>query len=149
VAEALVIGIGNAVRGDDGAGRLTASLLEDNADVIALGGEAAALLAAFEGRSRVYLIDACVSGAAPGTIRRFEAHAAPLPSLGSDLSTHGFGLASAVELARNLGSLPARTIVYAIEGTAFEIGTGPSAEVAEAAHKVAAEIRAELNPFLS
>lgn len=147
---ALVIGIGNAERGDDGAGRLAARLLKGmpDADVVELGGEATALLSALEGRTSVYLIDACVSGAEPGTIRRFQADAAPLPGLGSDVSTHGFGLAAAVELARNLGVLPQRTIVYAIEGAAFAIGTGPGAEVSLAARKVAGEIRDELSRVL-
>jgi hydrogenase maturation protease len=150
---AIVIGIGNPQRGDDGAGRLAARLLRDAladaVEVVELDGEATAVLERLEGREFAYLIDACVSGAESGNFRRFAAHEAPLPQLGSDLSTHGFGLAAAVELARNLGQLPARTFVYAIEGARFEVGTGPSAAVAEAARKVAAEIRSELNQVLA
>jgi hydrogenase maturation protease len=149
----IVIGIGNTERGDDGAGRLAASLLRDAlagaVEVVELDGEATAVLARLEGRSLAYLIDACVSGAEPGSFRRFAAHEAPLPQLGSDLSTHGFGLAAAVELARTLGLLPARTFVYAIEGARFDVGSGPSAAVAEAARQVAAEIRAELKQILA
>ena len=52
-----------------------------------------------DGAAAVYLVDACVSGAPPGTIHRFDATAAPLPDLGSGLSTHGFGAPVAIELA--------------------------------------------------
>ena len=149
----IVIGIGNTERGDDGAGRLAARLLRhalaDAVEVVELDGEAAAVLTRLEGRTLAYVIDACVSGGEPGSVRRFAAHETPLPQLGSDVSTHGFGLAAAVELARNLGLLPAKTFVYAIEGLQFEIGTGPSAAVAEGARKVAAEIGFELKQVLA
>ena len=42
-------------------------------------------------------------------------------------STHALGLADAVELARSLGRLPQRVVVYGIEGAAFEFGNGLSA----------------------
>ena len=59
-------------------------------------------------------------------------------------STHLLGLADAVELARALGRLPATTVVYGIEGAAFDTGTGLSQPVAAAAERVAAAIRREL-----
>ena len=40
----------------------------------------------------------------------------------SDISSHGFGLAHAVELARALGRLPSRLIVFAIQGETFDYG---------------------------
>jgi hydrogenase maturation protease len=126
-----VIGIGNPDRGDDAAGRLVAR-------------EATGLLERLEGTEVAVIVDAAVSGAPPGTIRRFDAHAAPLPQTVSDLSTHGFGVAGAVELARALGSLPGRCVVYAIEGRTFERGATPSPEVGAAVREVAALIACEL-----
>jgi hydrogenase maturation protease len=149
----VVIGIGNPDRGDDGAGRHVAALLRgrlpDGVSILELDGEPTALLAALDGADIAILIDACVSGAPVGVVHRFDAQTGPLPESVSDVSTHGFGLAAAIELARALGQLPAMTIVYAIEGRQFAVGSSPSATVAAAASSVADRIRAELAAILA
>ncbi|MDE1937858.1 MAG: hydrogenase maturation protease [Alphaproteobacteria bacterium] len=149
----IVLGVGNAERGDDGVGRAVAKLLNDVASdqvsVVELDGEATSLLMALDGAALAYIVDACVSGAAAGTVHRIDAHEAPLPQVSSDLSTHGFGLAAAIELGRALGQLPARTIVYAIEGTSFDTGTPLSPPVAAAAAAVAERIRSEIEADLA
>jgi hydrogenase maturation protease len=108
------------------------------------GGESAALLSLLEGVEDAVLVDACVSGAAPGTVRRFDVSAAPLPEARFSLSTHGLGLAEAMELARALGQLPPRCIVYAIEGRTFELGAPLSPEVAAAVGAASDRIAAEI-----
>jgi hypothetical protein len=60
-----------------------------------------------------------------------------MPAVVSGISTHGFGPAAAVELARALGLLPRRSVVYAIEGTSFEAGAPLSPPVAAAVAEVA------------
>ena len=143
-----MLGIGNIERGDDAAGRETARLLRgalpSHVAVEEQEGEATALVARLEGVAAAYLVDASVSGAPPGTIRRFDAAASPLPQGEFGLSTHGFGLASAVELARALGQLPPRCIVYAVEGASFEPGAGLSPAVAGAVATLAARLAAEI-----
>ena len=57
-----------------------------------------------------------------GTIHRLDASERELPAELFRASTHHVGLAEAVELARALGRLPARTVIYGIEGESFEIG---------------------------
>ena len=57
-------------------------------------------------------------------------------------STHALGLAEAVELARSLGRLPQRVVVYGIEGESFAFGKGLSAAVAAAADRVTEEVLA-------
>lgn len=144
----IVLGIGNPDRGDDAAGRRVARLLRrmlpDDVEVAEQDGEATALLARLDGAAAAYLVDACASGAPAGTVRRFDAGAAPLPQAAFGVSTHGFGLAEAVELARSLGQLPKRCIVYAIEGQSFELGAplSPpvSAVIADVVRRVEAEI---------
>ncbi len=144
----IVVGIGNIERGDDGAGRAVARLLRhmlpDSVRIVEQDGEATALLTALEGAIAAYLIDACVSNAPPGTVHRIDANSAPLPQASSDLSTHGFGLAAAIELARTLGKLPPRTIVYAIEAESFDVGAPLSESVAPATVIVADRIRSEI-----
>src|ERR1035437_11103975 len=55
-------------------------------------------------------------------------------------STHHFGLAEAVELARVLDRLPPCLWIYGIEGRRFEQGSCPSPEVARAIEEVAERI---------
>jgi hydrogenase maturation protease len=146
----VVIGIGNPDRGDDAAGRLVArrlaQLLPPGITVIELDGEVSSLLAHLETASAAWLIDACKSGAPAGTIQRFDATASALPQSLRDLSSHALGLAQSVELARKLGRLPPRCIIYAIEGPSFEHGEPVSPAVAKAvedfAELVIGDIRA-------
>jgi hydrogenase maturation protease len=84
----------------------------------------------------VILVDAVYSGAEPGTVHRLEAHARPIPGSFFHRSTHAINVADAVELARSLGELPPRLVVYGIEGRSFEAGVGLSPEVEKAAQEV-------------
>jgi hydrogenase maturation protease len=145
----IVIGIGNPGRGDDGAGvAVIARLRGTLPDGIALAessGEATALVSLFEGVSRAVLVDACQSAAAPGTIHRFDAAESPLPQRPGWASTHGFGAAAAIELARALGQLPPNCIVYAIEGRAFEPGAPLSETVRAAVDDAATRVREDVS----
>ena len=132
-----LIGLGNAWRGDDAAGLAVARRL----DGVAHEGDAVALLELWAGASQAVVVDAAASGAAPGTVHRFDG-ARPLPArtLRSS-STHAFGLADAVELARALGRLPPRLEIYAIEGADFTLGAPLSPAVATAVERLVRSLR--------
>lgn len=137
-ARDLVIGIGNAARGDDAAGLIAARRLGG----LEHEGDPLALLDVWEGADSAVLIDAVRSGAAAGTVHRFDAAGGRLPAWSrSSTSTHAVGLAEAIELARTLGRLPARLVVYGIEGEHFEAGTGLTPAVSAAVDVVAAAVR--------
>jgi hydrogenase maturation protease len=144
----IVIGIGNPDRGDDAAGREVARLLRgrlpDDVEVAEHYGEATALLARLEGVAAAFLVDACTSGAPTGTVRRFDLAETSLPPAAFGMSSHGLGLAEAMALARALGQLPRRCIVYAIEGECFAIGAPLSPPVSAAAIQVASLVDAEI-----
>jgi len=129
----LVIGIGHPDRGDDAVGRIVADRLRRRAPpgvaVVDTDGEAARLLDLFDGADTVVMVDAARLGAEPGTVRRIDAVAAPLPPM-SAASTHAFGLADSIELARALGRLPRRCVVFAVEAADFTLGAPLSPEVA-------------------
>lgn len=143
----LILALGNADRGDDGAGpavaRRLAGRVGPGVEVRCLSGAADELLDAWEGRGDVLVIDASAAAGAAGSVRRFDATRGPLPARMRSLSSHGFGLAEAVELGRALGRLPARLGVVAIEGSAFGPGEGLTPEVEEAVERVADEIVAD------
>ena len=147
---ALVIGVGNPDRGDDAAGlhvarRLAALALADVA-VAEDAGDALALLDRWEGAAHVVLVDAAAPVAAPGRIHRLDPVRQALPREIALGSTHAFGLAEAVELARSLGRLPGRMTIYAIEAASFAPGAALTPAVAAAVARVAARIARDLAP---
>jgi hydrogenase maturation protease len=146
--EILVIGAGNDWRGDDGVGRFVARLLAKaslpGVRVAEAEGEATSLIALWTGMRRVFLIDASVSGAAAGTVHRFDVSTRPLPRVSVGRTSHSFGIAEAVELSRSLGSLPAQVIVFGIEGQTFETGAELSVPVRRSAEDVVQRIIEEI-----
>ena len=145
---AVLIGVGNELRGDDAAGLLVARRLRERAAkqavVLACQADPAELLTAWTGADLAIVVDTVVSGAAPGTIQRFDVSAAPLPAKLIGFSTHGLGLAEAIELARALDRLPSRTIVYGIEGSSFSAGAPLDPAVERAIDETLTRVMAEL-----
>jgi hydrogenase maturation protease len=143
----VAICVGNETRGDDAVGRRVAALLREAAplgvEIIERDGEATALLDALEGATQAVLIDACVSGAAAGAVRRIDVTREGLPQGELAGSTHGLGLACAIELARALGRLPPMCVVYAIEGAGFAHGAPLSPEAEAGAREAARRALAE------
>lgn len=142
-----VIGVGNVWRGDDAVGLVVARRLRHvlrEADVIECEGEPVQLLDAWEAAEAAWVVDAVSSGATPGTVHRLDATQAELPRELFRSSTHAFGLAESIELARALDRLPARLVVFGIEGASFGAGEGLSTAVEEAAGRVEAAVREEV-----
>jgi hydrogenase maturation protease len=148
----VVIALGNRFRGDDGVGPLVADRLRGHLDgctIVEGRDDVMALVSAWENTALAVVIDAAVSGAAPGTIRRLEAGAQPLPRDLARCSSHGLGLAEAVELGRALGRLPDRLVIYAVEAATLEPGAALSREVTSAADELVRNVEAEIASFAS
>jgi hydrogenase maturation protease len=146
----LVIGVGNAYRGDDAVGLFVAQRIRElglagGVEVIEADGEGTELMEVWRDADLAILVDAVSSGASPGTIHRFDAIAEPLPAGFFRLSTHAFGVAAAVELARELDRLPSRLIVYGIEGKEFSAGASFTKEVENAASRAVKRIVQEIS----
>lgn len=127
-----VIGVGNAWRRDDGAGPELARRCGGRST-----SDPSELLDLWEGADWAIVVDAAASGAPPGTVHRFDAGAAPLPAGSTRSSSHAFGVADAVELARVLDRLPARLDVLAVEGEDFAVGSGLTPAVGRAVDALA------------
>jgi hydrogenase maturation protease len=145
----VVIGVGNEFRGDDGAGRMTARRLTETdlrgVDIFESSGEALSLMQCWAEAERVILIDASSTGLPPGTVQRFDASQAPLPSRFFHTSTHAFSVAEAIEMARSLTALPPTVIVFGIEGANFDHGTGLTPEAEGGVSKALQHILTELS----
>jgi hydrogenase maturation protease len=149
VDEVVVIGVGNPERGDDAVGPEVVAHLEGFVPpgvrlATTSGSDPATVMGLWEGADRVILVDAMVSGAAAGTVERFDAAAGPLPHNVRLVSTHALGAGMAMEMARALGRLPERMSVYGIEGCCFDVGADLSPRVAGAVPVAAGMILEEL-----
>ncbi len=143
-----VIGIGNEFRGDDAAGVQVVRDLErrnlPGVDLRVMDGEAVDLMEAFEGCEAVVLVDAVQSGEPPGTVLCWESPEALTTAGTLRCSTHVFGLAESLELARALGRLPDGLTVVGIEGETFEPGAPLSDAVSRAIPRAAERVVALL-----
>jgi len=101
------------------------------------------ILSHLAGGGPVIVVDACKSGAAGGTIRRWPALELP-PDSGSRTSSHGGSLGEAFQLARSLGYDVSHVTVVGIEIESTEPGTSLSPTVDHAVESLACELRDKL-----
>lgn len=145
---ALVIGIGNAYRGDDAAGLAVAAGVRaarrPGVEAIEFEGEPVSLLETWDGAGTVYLADAVWSGEPPGQVHRFDVADGMPPEPLRHRGTHTFSVGDTIELARAVGRLPPRLIVYGIEGGTFETGVPLTLPVQTAVAAVVSRVLAEL-----
>lgn len=141
----VVIGVGNDFRTDDGVGlyvaRAIARMNLPAVRVIAGVADGSNILAAWTGADAAFIIDCAVSGAAPGTIFRFNPLKEEIPAeFFSHFSTHAINLVDTVALGRILGILPTTLTIFAIEGESFSPGPELTYKVKTAADMVVAEL---------
>ena len=132
----LVVGLGNADRGDDAVGldvaRRVLALSPADVDVVTTD-DPAALLDLWAGADDVVVVDAVVSRGEPGTVVRVDGGATGLPIHGWSVGgSHALGLGAAVELSRALGRLPARLVIVGVEIGRSAPGSEPSPAVSAA-----------------
>jgi hydrogenase maturation protease len=144
----LVVGIGNPDRGDDGFGpavvRRLLGRVTSAARVRERSGDALALIEDWNGFASVIVVDAVAPISDPGRVHRLDLTSSPLPIGFAPRSSHAFGVAETVELARNLGRLPRCLVAYLVEGEQFETGAPLSQAVVEAVEDVAERVFSEL-----
>ena len=140
----MVLGVGNLYRCDDAAGIMVArNLIDKGSDYMTVqeqSGEGTNLIEAWKKFDKVWIVDAVSSGGSHGIIHRFDVLKNSIPSDYFSCSSHNFGVAEAIELARTLNKLPAQLQLYGIEGKNFQHGEMISQEVKQAITTVADEI---------
>jgi len=141
-AKIRIIGIGNESRSDDGVGLWIARRLREanlpGACIELQKGDTASMIATWAATDTVILIDAVSSGTgtSAGKIYRFSDSGEPVPDCFLSPSTHRFGLARALALARVLDRMPCHLILYGIEGLCFDFGCELTPLVKKAATRV-------------
>lgn len=144
----VVLGIGNPILGDDGAGIHALQRLERQASLPARtrlvdGGTAGPdLLEAVRGCSRLLVLDAVDVGGTPGDVIRLELDS-PL-AVGRPFTVHELGLATLLDDLRLLGELPASPILLGIQPGKIALGTALSPEVERGLEILIREVFGEL-----
>jgi hydrogenase maturation protease len=135
----LVVGLGAVYRGDDAVGPTIAAAVRQSPGLpdleIIEQEDPTLLIETWVNRDLVVVADAVRSGAPVGTLHVVRTGPG-LPPIGTgyghDGSTHEWGLASALELARAMDRMPKQVVVVGIEVLDFTWGAALTPAVAEA-----------------
>jgi hydrogenase maturation protease len=145
-SRAAVIGIGNVLMGDDGAGVRVLELLSPlpkDVTVIELATGGMALLHKFDGLDRAVIADAVDFRGSPGEVRIFRPdEVKSVKTVGYSL--HDLDILKVLELAESMGTLPKQVFIAAIQPACLEMGEGLSPEVEKALPELASQIIALL-----
>ena len=153
-AKLKIIGVGSPF-GDDRVGWATAEKLKsssiclsekDKIDISILDRPGAALITHWQDADAVILIDAVQSGAAPGTLHILSAD--DIDTNTQLTSSHGFGIASTVALARSLDELPEYFYLCGIEIDPTNLGEDLGICVREAINPLVDRIELLINSLL-
>lgn len=140
-----VLGVGNPFRHDDGVGSFVANILglETKLDVHSVRGDLSSVLNQLEGVDHLIVVDAVEGKNKAGKWIKLQYGIDPIPTEWSQSSTHGLGLAEALEMAKIFGSLPKKVTIYGVYGENFFPGEGLALKVETAAREIILEIQKE------
>jgi hydrogenase maturation protease len=154
----VLIGIGQPLRGDDGAGPLaverwskefSATASDPKLQLFLLETPGLGLLDYLEDADSAILVDAVSTGRPIGTVQVFD----PVPDSSlsaAEKTAHGFGVAESISVARTAGArLPRRLILIGIEGQHYALGGGLSDPVRAALPVAAEKIQKTVSELLS
>lgn len=155
----VIIGLGQALRGDDAAGLEAVRLWERTFPATAsqpwlrieyAESPGLTLLSLLAEADSALLVDAVQSGAPAGTIHLLRE--ADIPAfLQGAASAHGWGVAETLALGRQAGllDLPAQITLLGIEATHLEVGSGLSPAVQQALPEAALTIEKFVQDWLT
>lgn len=137
MSDLLVLGLGNVLCGDDGAGVVAVHEIlagfepPPGVEVLDGGTLGLSLLPLLEDAKAAILLDAIRTDDPPGTLVRLEGDEVG-PAVAHRLSVHQVGVADLLDAARLRGSAPKTLILLGIVPESLELGIALSLRVAEA-----------------
>ncbi len=151
--DTLIIGCGNLLRGDDGVGPILIRRLWEIGlpeGVRVADGGTAGMDVAFQmrGAGRVIIVDACRTGAAPGTLYRVPGEQIEQLPPPEGINLHAFRWDHALAFGRWLlkEAYPRDITVFLIEGASFDYGAPLSPAVQTQMEALAQWLVTTLNP---
>lgn len=139
----LILGVGNTLLGDEGAGVHAARRLgrlagaRPGLEVLDGGTLSFTLLPSLEDHDRLIVFDAARLGERPGAVRCFESAGMDEFLVQPRRSAHEVGLCDLMDMARIAGHLPDRRALIGIEPGRIEWSESPSAAVSGALDRAA------------
>jgi len=147
VGRVAIIGIGNILMADEGAGVEALSLLEergcpDFVELIDAGTAFFAIVSDLRDFEKLIILDVARGGQPPGTVYRFELDDVK----GNDvlLSLHDIGVVDALRMERLVGGVPDDIVFFGIEPQKVELCIGLSPPVSERLHYLVDRVLKEL-----
>lgn len=142
-----VLGVGNVLRADDGAGSRVVEALEGalpaGIELTDGGTLSFGLLDAVAGRHGLVVVDAAQLDAPPGTVRVLQGEEMDrFVSRPGSVTVHEVSIAELLDMARLTGELPERRAMVAIQPGALDWGTASSEAVRAAIPEAAGRVRA-------
>jgi len=150
--EALVIGVGSPLMGDDGLGLAALEALregwrfEPDLELMDGGTWGMNLLPFIESARRVLIIDAVRAGRAPGSCVRLEGDEIPR-FFATKLSPHQIDLKEVLALAELRGTLPEQIVVLGLEPEVVEMSASLSPVVARGMPELLGRIHEQLGAW--
>jgi hydrogenase maturation protease len=144
-----VLGCGNVLLGDDGAGVWVVEQLRrgrafpQSVSIVEAGTLGLDLLAELDGVERLLVVDAVAAGLLPGSLIRLEGDEVPA-TIELKTSPHQVGLADLLAGAKLLGRWPRQVVLWGVEPARLEPGTKFSPQVLDALPDLQAAVLQEL-----
>lgn len=123
--ETIVVGLGNPLMADEGIGTVlvdelaklaqAGKLPSENVEYYDGGCGGMYLLHTIAERKKAILIDCCLMGTEPGTIRRFTPDDVTSVKKMAHLSLHEVDILKVIELAKQIGQCPDEIVIFGIE----------------------------------
>lgn len=151
-ARVLVLGIGNLVMSDDGAGvRVVQKLQREyrfpvGVEIMDGGTLGLDLLPKLEGVGRLIVVDAVETGGEPGSCVRLAGEELPI-ALETKVSPHQMGLKDLLSVAELLGHLPGEMVLVGVQPGSIEMDTELTAAVEEKIDELTAMVLLELDAW--
>jgi hydrogenase maturation protease len=148
----VILGVGNLLLSDEGVGvhvahELMKLDLPPEVSVVEGGTDGFRLLNVITEADRVIVIDAVRSGAAPGSVYRFDVNDIRSVPPGFMTSVHQVGILEVIELSGLIGKTPRATVI-GVEPKSLEMSMELSPEVKEKIPRIIELVLEEVKRFL-
>lgn len=143
----VVLGVGNVIMGDEGAGVRCVEWLESRVakDITLIDGGTSTheLLGELENLDLLVIVDAVVTSEPPGTVVRLEGDRIP-SAFSNKLSPHQHGINDLLANLALLGRSPKRLVLFGVQPKTIALGLELSPEIAAAIPVLGARVLEEL-----
>ena len=122
----IVLGLGNPLMADEGIGIKLIEMLQSasgdfpEADFVDAGTGGMNILHLISGRKNAVIIDCCIMGTAPGTIKQFTSDEVKSVKQLAHLSLHEADILKIIEIAKQINDCPEKIVFFGIEPEKIE-----------------------------